>query len=180
MIIYMDEFYNSFSKNNQKLNMTYVMDTIYYLSIKNKKFFTHKHICLIIFFIKNKCKFNIINTFINNHFKFIDKSFSKLINYIIIHKWNKIIYISIENSVEKQILEYFCELYNIYLDSETCEKNKLINLQAKHILGIHIKNMNQLKKYLSLNLQNTVYYIDIIFSKINKIYISFDYIFDND
>ena len=93
------------------------------------------------------------------------------------HKWNNIIYISIQNSVEDLILDYFFELYDIYLNLENCNKNKLLELQAKNIFGIHVRNQKQLKRYLSLNLQYTVYYIDIIFTKVNKIYLSLDYIF---
>ena len=37
--------------------------------------------------------------------------------------------------------------------------------------------MRHLKKYLLLNIYDTIYYIDIIFSKINKKYLSLDYIF---
>ena len=38
--------------------------------------------------------------------------------------------------------------------------------------------MRNLEKYLKLNIFDTIYYIDIIFSKINKKYISIDYIFN--
>mgnify|MGYP001232584777 CR=1 FL=1 len=179
MIIYIDEYHKNLYKNKKKLNVNYVKNTIRYLKEKNSKSIKlpDKLIYFIIYLIKNNCKLVVINNIIYNKvilYK-ISNNISKFLFNSIQIKWYRILNISTINNVNNQLLEYFFNLYNIYLNKY---KNKNIYiLQAKHILGINIRNERQLKKYFTLNIYHTVYYIDIIFSIVNKKYLSLDYIY---
>lgn len=179
MIIYIDEYHKNLNKTKEKININYVKNTIKYLKDKNNKSIklTDKLIYFIIYLIKNNCKFVLINNIIYNKIiKFkISHNISKFLFQSIQIKWYRILNISIINNVNNQILEYFFNLYNIYLNKEN--NVHIYKLQAKHILGINIKNERQLKKYFKLNIYHTIYYIDIIFSVVNKKYLSLDYIY---
>lgn len=179
MFIYIDEYYKNLNKPKKKLNINYIKNTIHYLKNKNNNIITlpDKIIYFIIYLIKNNCKFLVINNIIYNKliYKKISHNISLFIFNIIQYKWYNIINIAYTNNVTSQLLDYFLDLYNIYLVKEG--SNILYIIQAKHILGINIKNKRQLHKYFTLNLYHTIYYIDIIFSKINKKYLSINYIF---
>ena len=179
MFIYIDEFHKNLNKPKKIMNITYVKNTINYLKHKNNNIINlpDKIIYFILYLIKNDCKFLIINNIIYNKliFKKISHNISVITFNIITYKWFNIINISHTNKVTSQLLDYFLNLYEIYLTKENC--NKLYIVQAKSILGIHIKNKRQLYKYFNLNLYHSLYYIDIIFTKINKKYLSINYIF---
>tara|TARA_B110000971_G_C19891972_1_gene445775 strand:+ start:561 stop:812 length:252 start_codon:yes stop_codon:yes gene_type:complete len=80
--------------------------------------------------------------------------------------------------VEEALLNYFLVLYDLYLNNEKNNNTNFKSIQAKHILGINIKNTRQIKKYFNLNIYHTIYYIDIIFSQIDLKYLSLNNIFD--
>ena len=176
MIIYVNEYYKNLNNTKNKLNIKYVKNIIGYLKNKNNVKLSDKLIYFIIYLIKNNCKLLLINNIIYNKvFKKISHNMSLFIFNIINYKWTNILNIAIENNVTSNILDYFLNLYELYLEKEN--NNKLYILQAKNILGINIKNKRQLRKYFSLNLNNIIYYINIIFKKINKKYLSLDYIY---
>lgn len=176
MIIYVNEYYKNLNNTKNKLNIKYVKNIIGYLKNKNNIKLTDKLIYFIIYLIKNNCKFLLIHNIIYNKvFKKVSYNMSLFIFNIINYKWTNILNIAIENNVTSNILDYFLNLYELYLEKEN--NNKLYILQAKNILGINIKNKRQLRKYFSLNLNHTIYYINIIFKKINKKYLSLDYIY---
>tara|TARA_Y100000591_G_C21604840_1_gene579807 strand:+ start:72 stop:620 length:549 start_codon:yes stop_codon:yes gene_type:complete len=180
MIIYIDEYYKNFNKLKKKIDINIVKNTLINLKKCNKNIYIpEKLIYFIIYLIKYDCKFKIINKII------IEKIFKKISHRISSFtfqstqiRWLYIINIAIKNEVEENILKYFFELYNIYLKQEKCENNNFYKIQAKKILGINIKNYRQLNKYFKLNIYDTCYYIDIIFSKISLKYLSIDYIFN--
>lgn len=179
MFIYIDEYHKNLNKPKKKININYVKNTIQYLKKKNNNIITlpDKIIYFIIYLIKNDCKFLIINNIIYNKLicKKISHNISILLYNSIQYKWYNIINISFRNNVTSQLLDYFLNIYDIYIKKEN--NNKIFILQAKNILGINIKNKRQLHKYFTLNLYHTIYYIDIIFSQINKKYLSINYIF---
>ena len=177
MPIFINDFYNSFKYKKKKININKIKNTLYYLKIKNNiNYFPIKLIYFIIYLEKFNYKFIVINNIINKIFKNISNNISKFIFNIIIYKWNNIINICINNNKQNELINYFIDLYELYLSIENCPG--LFIIQTKHILNIRIGYMRHLEKYLKLNIFDTIYYIDIIFSKINKKYISIDYIFN--
>ena len=178
MIVYIDEYYKNLNKPKEKININYVKNVISYLKNKNSNTIKlpDKLVYFIIYLIKNNCKFIIINDII---YKKILKKVSHNLSLFIFNnvrvKWNNILNIAINNNVTKNILDYFLNLYELYLEEE--QKENLYIIQAKYILGIKIKNKRQLKKYFSLNIHHTIYYINLIFKKVNKKYLSLDYIY---
>ena len=68
------------------------------------------------------------------------------------NRWNKIINIAIINNVEEALLNYFLVLYDLYLNNEKNNNTNFKSIQAKHILGINIKNTRQIKKYFNSNI----------------------------
>lgn len=179
MYIYVDEFYNNLNKNKKNISIDLVKNTIINLKKYNLDFIlSEKIIYFIIYLIKHDCKFKIINIIINNIYTKISYKISNFKKYSIKCRWSKIINIGITNNVCEDILDYFFKLYDLYLDTEKCNNMNFISLQAKNILGINIKNIRQIKKYFSLNIFHTVYYIDIIFSQLTLNYLSLNYIFD--
>tara|TARA_Y100000816_G_scaffold291271_1_gene282145 strand:- start:1553 stop:2104 length:552 start_codon:yes stop_codon:yes gene_type:complete len=182
MYIYVDEFYKNLALEKKKLNINYVKNTILYVK-NNITYFKiidipDKFIYFIIYLIKNNCKFVIIKNIIYNAVKKISHRLSLFIFNIIQIKWNNIINIAINNNVTESLIDYFLKLYDLYLKKENIKD--LYIIQAKNILGIKPKNIRHLKKYFNLNIYHTVYYIDIIFSIIDKKYLSIDYIFVTD
>ena len=178
MIIYIDEFYKNLNKPKNKLSILYIKNIIGYLKNTNKNSIKlpDKLIYFIIYLIKNNCKFKIINKLIYNKIlKKVSHNISVCIYHTINYKWFHIIKIAINNNVSSNILDYFLNLYEVYLEKEN--NTKLYIIQAKYILGINIKNKRQLHKYFKLNLYHTIYYINIIFKKINKKYLSTNYIY---
>ena len=184
MFIYVDEYYNNLKLNRKKLDKDIIKDTVLYLINKyNYKIkLPVKVIYSIIYFIKHNCKINIIHKIIVKLISKICHRFSLFKFNTIQKKWYVILKLCIINNQDTSILNYFFELYNIYLKKETknntVKLDKLYIIQAKQLLGINIRNIRQLKKYLKLNLNDTIFYIDIIFSKISIKYLSFNYIFD--
>ena len=87
-------------------------------------------------------KLILINKIINKIITKISYRFSLFLFISIQRKWINIINISLINNVENSILDYFFELYNIYLKKEIkiiIINIKLYIIQAKNILGINIK-----------------------------------------
>ena len=178
MIVYIDEYYKNLSKPKQKLNIKYIKNIIGYLKNKNKNSIKlpDKLIYFVIYLIKNECKFKLINNIIyNTVLKKISHKLSLCVYNTINYKWHNILNIAINNNVSVNILDYFLNLYEMYLEKEN--NNKLYIIQAKNILGINIKNKRQLRKYFSLNLNHTIYYINLIFKQINKKYLSINFIY---
>ena len=177
MIIFLDDFYKNFNKQKIYINFEKIKKTIYFICINNNiSDLPIKLKYLIIYLIKYDCKFNIINKIIKKNLYYINHNLSKFIYNIIIYKWINIIDICINNNVQSELINYFFDLYDSYLQQENCPQ--LFIIQARHILGIRIGYIRHLKKYLTLNIYDTIYYIDIIFSKIHKKYLNLKYIFD--
>ena len=179
MYIYVDEFYNNLNKKKEKISISLIINTIYNLKKINKNLIlSDKIIYFIIYLTKHDCKFKLIDKIINKIITKISYRLSKFLFISIRKRWLNIINISLINNVQKSILDYFFELYNLYLDKENCNSMKFKIIQAKNILGINIKNSRQIKKYFNLNIYHTIYYIDIIFSQLDLKYIKINYIFD--
>ena len=179
MYIYVDEFYNNLNNKKKKMSMSLIKNTIYNLKKINKNLnLSEKIIYFIIYLTKHECKFKLINKIINNIITKISYRLSKFLFSSIRKRWINIINIALINNVEDSILNYFFELYELYLNKENCNTMKFKTFQAKHILGINIKNNRQIRKYFSLNIYHTVYYIDIIVSQLNLKYIHLNFIFD--
>jgi hypothetical protein len=177
MIIFLDDFYKNFHKQKKIINFEKIKKTIYFICINNNNcYLPIKLKYFIVYLIKYDCKFNIINKIIKKILYNINYNLSKFIYNIIIYKWINIINISINNNVQSELINYFFDLYDLYLKIEKC--SKLFIIQTKHILGIRIGYIRHLKKYLTLNIYDTIYYIDIIFSKLDKKYLQLKYIFD--
>jgi len=179
MYIYVEEFYNSLNKNGKKKNSTsLIKNTINNLKQSNSKLIlSDKMIYFIIYLNKHNCKFKLIHKMITNVNYTISCRLSRFVFKSIRNRWNKIINIAIINNVEEALLNYFLVLYDLYLNNEKNNNTNFKSIQAKHILGINIKNTRQIKKYFNLNIYHTIYYIDIIFSQIDLKYLSLNNIF---
>ena len=179
MYIYIDEYYDNLNKNKEKLSIELIKNTIYNLKkVNNKLIYSEKIIYFIIYLKKYNCKFKLINKIINKIYTKISNKLSIFLFKSIKQRWIKIIELALINNVEEYILNYFFELYELYLNEEKCNNIEFKRIQAKNILGINIKNNRQINKYFNLNIYHTIYYIDIIFSKLNLKYLSLNYIYD--
>ena len=178
MFVYVNEYYKNLNKPKNKLNINYIKNIIGYL--KNKNVYNiklpDKLIYFVIYLIKHNCKFILINNIIYK--KILKKISHRLSLYVfnnIKYRWINILKIAISNDVCNSIIDYFLNIYDLYLEKEN--NDKFYIFQAKYILGINIKNKRQLRKYFTLNLYHTVYYINIIFKKVDKKYLSLNYIY---
>jgi hypothetical protein len=179
MYIYVDEFYNNLNKKTSKLSIELIKNTVNNLKKVNKNFiYSEKIIYFIIYLSKHNCKFKLINHIINKIYTKISCRLSVFLFTSIRNRWIKIINLALLNNVEKSIINYFFELYELYLNKEKCNNMNFKKIQAKYILGINIKNNRQLRKYFNLNIYHTIYYIDIIFSQLHLKYLSLNYIYD--
>ena len=179
MYIYVDEFYNNLNKKTDKLSIGLIKNTIHNLKKVNKNLiYSEKIIYFIIYLSKHNCKFKLINNIINKIYTKISYKLSIFLFTSIRQRWNKIINLALINNVEESIINYFFELYELYLNKENCNNMNFKKIQAKNILGINIKNNRQIRKYFNLNIYHTMYYIDIIFSQLNLKYLSLNYIYD--
>lgn len=180
MYIYVEEFYNGLIRNGKnKMPVSLIKNTIDNLKQSNSNLIlSDKIIYFIIYLNKHNCKFKLINKIINNINYTISYRLSKLVFTSIQNRWNNIINIAIINNVEDAILNYFFVLYDLYLNIEMGNNIEFRTIQAKHILGINVKNIRQIEKYFKLNIYHTIYYIDIIFSQLNLKYLSLNNIFD--
>ena len=180
MFIYLDEFYNNVKTNKRKIDINLVKKCIFYLKKNNEIFYkSDKLIYYIIYLIKHNAKFCVIKKCINKIISKLKHNISVFIYNTIQIRWLKILNICVSQDKTEEILKYFLQLYDLYLSEENCNENKKFYIiQAKSILGINIKNRRQLYKYLKLNIYDTFYYIDIIFSRIHLKYLSKNYIFD--
>lgn len=179
MYIYVDEFYNNLNKKTGKSSIELIINTINNLKKVNKKLiYSEKIIYFIIYLSKHNCKFKLINKIINKIYTKISYRLSIFLFTSIRQRWNKIINLALINNVEESIINYFFELYELYLNKENCNNMNFKIIQAKNILGINIKNNRQLRKYFNLNIYHTMYYIDIIFSQLHLKYLSLNYIYD--
>ena len=88
---------------------------------------------------------------------------SKLMPNILEYKWIKLITISIYNNVENELIDYFLELYKLYIETE--QKKKIFVIQAKSIMKKNVLYFRQLKRHFVEDIYLTVYYIPIIFFK---------------
>ena len=190
MLIYVDEYYKNLYEDKKKIDILLVKETITYL-YKNINYLNksinyklpEKIIYLVIYLIKHNHKKNIIYKIIKKLLFKISYRISKLKIKYIQNKWIKILNISINNNVNEEILKYFFELYENYLELEnnsdnTMNKKNFSIIQTKHLLKLNIKNKRHLYKFLKLNIYDTFFYIDLIFSRLSIIYLSFNYIFD--
>lgn len=182
MKIYVDEFYDSFRKKKKKININLVKNTLKFLKNKNNFQLSSKMTYYIIYLVKHDCKFIIINKVIQKLLFTVSYRFSLFTFHCIRSKWTYIINISIYNKVNEKLLDYFFTLYDSYLNTE-CNNDKnmittLYKMQCKNIFNITVQSISHLRRYFKLNIHHTIYLIDIIFSVIDKKYISLDYIFD--
>ena len=177
MKIYVDDFYNNKYSIKYNLNIKYIINIINELNIKNNiSYIPIKILYSIIYLVKHNINFKLINKIIYEKvFKKIYVKISKLIPNILEYKWIKLINISIYNNVENELIDYFLELYKLYIKIEN--KPKIFIIQAKNIIKKKVLYFRQLKKYFIEDIYLTVYYISIIFSRINKRLIAEDNIF---
>ena len=180
MFIYLDEFYTNIKKKKNKIDINKIKNCIFYLKKNDNIFFlSNKLIYFIIYLIKHKTKYCVIKKCIDKIISTISHNISLFIYNTSRKRWFNIINIAVSYNKIEDILNYFIQLYDFYLTKEKCiENKKFYIIQAKSILGINIKNKRQLYKYFKLNIYDTIYYIDIIFSQINIKYLSLNYIFD--
>jgi len=146
--------------------------------VNKKLIYSEKIIYFIIYLSKHNCKFKLINNIINKIYTKISYRLSVFLFTSIRQRWKKIINLALINNVNESIMNYFFELYELYLNKENCNNINFKIIQAKNILGINIKNNRQLRKYFNLNIYHTMYYIDIIFSQLHLKYLSLNYIYD--
>ena len=177
MKIYIDDFYNNKYNIKYNINLKYVINIINELYTKNKiNYIPIKILYSIIYLVKYNIKFKLINKIIyDKTLKITYMKISKLIPNIIEYKWIQLITISIYNNVEEEFIDYFLELYKLYIKEEN--NPKIFIIQAKSIMKKNVIYFRQLKKYFIEDIYYTLFYIPIIFSKINKKLISEDNIF---
>ena len=180
MKLYVEDFYNSFKDNKQyeKINKDLIYKYINTIcSLNNILIFPNKLKIPLVFFIKKNIDIRVINIILYK--KIIHKishNISLLVYSYTVNKWMCLIHIAMNNGVEKQLLDYFFNLYETYLLEE--QQPKLYVLQAKHLSRIRLKRYGDFKNYISLNIINTIPYIDIIFSKLSTKYLILSYIFN--
>ena len=179
MKIYIDDFYNNKYNIKYKINLNYLKNIIFELYSKYKiNYLPIKLLYSIIFLIKYDINFKIIDLIIYK--KILKKKYliiSKLIPHIINYKWINIINIALYNNVEKELINYFFELYNLYLTKENSNSNNIIKLQSNSLIKIQINYYRQMQKIVYNDIYYTLFYISIIFSKISKKYININYIY---
>ena len=177
MKIYVDDFYNNKYSIKYNINIKYIINIVNELNIKNNiNYIPIKALYLIIYLVKHNVNFKLINKIVYN--KVLKKSYmkiSKLIPNILEYKWIKIITISIYNNVEEQLVDYFLELYKLYIEKE--QNKRIFVIQAKSIMKKKSFIFSSIKKNFVEDIYYTVYYIPIIFSKIDKKFISENNIF---
>tara|TARA_Y100000739_G_C20556180_1_gene440666 strand:+ start:705 stop:1244 length:540 start_codon:yes stop_codon:yes gene_type:complete len=177
MKIYVDDFYNNKYNIKYNININYVISIVNELNIKNNiNYIPIKALYSIIYLVKHNVDFKLIDKIVYN--KVLKKNYmkiSKLIPNIIEYKWIKFITISIYNNVENELIDYFLELYKLYIDKE--QNKRIFIMQAKSIMKKKVLYFRQLKKIFVDDIYYTVYYIPIIFSKIDKKFISENNIF---
>tara|TARA_B100001250_G_C19766242_1_gene774903 strand:+ start:1010 stop:1561 length:552 start_codon:yes stop_codon:yes gene_type:complete len=180
MFIYLDEFYTNIKNKKKKIDINKIKNCIFYLKKNDTIFFlSNKLIYFIIYLIKHNTKYCVIKKCIDKIISILRHNISLFIYNTSQTRWLNIINIADLYNKTDDILKYFIQLYDFYLTKENCiENKKFYIIQAKSILGINIKNKRQLYKYLKLNIYDTIYYIDIIFSQIDIKYLSLNYIFD--
>lgn len=177
MKIYIDDFYNNKYNIKYNINLNYIVQIVNELYIKyNINYIPIKILYSIIFLVKHNINYKLINKIIyDKTLKIIYIKISKLLSNILEYKWLNLITIAIYNNVESEFIDYFLELYKLYIKIENCPKIYII--QAKNIMKKKILYFRQLKKTLLEDIYYTVYYIPIIFSQIDKTYISENNIF---
>lgn len=177
MKIYIDDFYNNNYNIKYNINIKYVLDIINELYIKNNiNYIPIKILYSIIYLVKYNISFRLINKIIyNKTLRITYLKISKLIPNILEYKWINLITISIYNNVENEFIDYFLDLYRLYIKAENCPN--IYIMQAKNILKKKVVYFRQLKKYFVEDIYYTIYYIPIIFSKIDKTYINQNNIF---
>ena len=177
MKIYIDDFYNNKYNIKYNINIKYIINIVNELNIKNNiNYIPIKVLYLIIYLVKHNVNFKLIDKIVYN--KVLKKSYmkiSKLIPNILEYKWIKNITISIYNNVENELVDYFLELYKLYIVKE--QNKRIFVMQAKSIMKKKVLYFRQLKKIFLDDIYYTVYYIPIIFSKINKKFIDENNIF---
>jgi len=180
MFVYLDEFYNNVKTNKRKIDINLVKKCIFYLKKNNEIFYkSDKIIHYIIYLIKHNAKFCVIKKCINKIISKLKHNISVFIYNTTQIRWLKILNICVSQDKTEEILNYFLQLYDLYLCEENCNENKKFYIiQAKSILEINIKNSKQLYKYLKLKKKDTIYNININISKIHLKYLSKNYIFD--
>ena len=175
--IFADEFQKNLVVRKEKVSLILIKNTIKNLCITNNiNYVPIKVIYLIIYLLKNKYKFKLINIIVK---KLLKKSYIILsrffLNRIIKVKWLNIIEIAKRNNVENDLFNYFFELYEYYLKIENLEN--IYKYQIKSIFDLRIGYYRQFKKYIKSNIYTTYFLIDIICSKINKLNIKKEYIY---
>ncbi len=177
MKIYIDDFYNNKYNIKYNINIEYIINIINELNIKNNiNYIPIKVLYSIIYLVKYNVDFKMINKIIYD--KVLKKTYiriSKLIPNILEYKWIKLITTAIYNKVENELVDYFLELYKLYIEMEN--NKKIFIIQAKSIMKKKVLYFRQLKRYFIEDIYFTVYYIPIIFSKIDKTLISENNIF---
>ena len=177
MKIYVDDFYNNKYNIKYNINISYVINIVNELYIKhNINYIPIKVLYSLIYLVKHNINFKIINKIIyEKTLKRIHIKISKLLPNILEYKWIKLITIAIYNNVESEFIDYFLNLYKLYIKKENCPK--IFIIQTKIIMKKKIMYFRQLKKYLLEDIYFTIFYIPIIFSKLDKTLISENNIF---
>lgn len=178
MVIYFaDKVYKNLYKEKERININNIKEIIINIYIKyNIKYVPLKVIYLIIYLEKNKFSSKLMDKILN---KVLIKSYIKLTRFmykIIQAKWLNIIYIAKNNNVENEIFDYFFKLYNLYLNEE--QNMDMYKYQTRYIFNMKIAYYKQFKKFILSNIYITHFYIPIIFSKINKLNIKLENIYE--
>ena len=167
MQIFIEDFDNRFLQVEKTISLGFIKSYIKKICCDNNLTYLPLKIkYMLIVLIDKNVSYCLINKIVNKIYSFISHHISKLTFNIIFFQWINVLNISMMNSVENNICEYFIELYKKYLEEEKCDK--LYIYHAKYLLDIKVRNFKQFEYYIKLNVGNTVYFIDIISSKLNK------------
>jgi len=175
-IYFADNIYKNLYREREKIDLSKVKTVILNICLTNNiNYIPVKIIYLIIYLVKKKFSFKLINKIV---YKILKKSYIKISKFfykILQVKWLNIIMIAKNNKVENDLFKYFFELYNIYLKNE--ENMDIYKYQMKYMFNIRIGFYRQFKKFIMSNIYSTYFFIPIIFSKVDKLNIKLENIY---
>ncbi len=175
-IYFANKIYKDLYRERQKIDINKIKTVILNIYITNNiNYIPVKILYLIIYLVKNNFCFKLINKIVHNILSRSLIKISKFMYKILQVKWLNIIEIAKINNVEKDLFNYFFELYNLYLKNE--KNMDMYKYHMKYIFNIRIGFYRQFKKFIISNIYSTYFFIPIIFSKINKLNIKIENIY---
>ena len=166
-LFFAEEIQKQIYYKNKKININKIKEICINLCYKNNiNYIPIKIIYLIIYLEKNNYKFKLINKIFNKSLKRSYKILSKFLYKIIQYKWLNIVKISINNNVEDELIKYFLNLYELYINEENI--NDIYKYQLYFIFNHKVGYYRQFCKFMRDNIYKTYFFIPIIFSKISK------------